>query len=692
MGNDNVEVASLKEKLSTDFQYLPDFAAYLLHHQFDDFINELLRLYRDADIPVLRFFNDVSEDQIAAIVASSNREMLTLIASNQLRLYIEQTLDNWRKNQMPVISREQVHSTDIALGNFARAKAFRQFIPNYTDSWNIFRKLVDEIDRFFLILNSELFTAYIDLQQDEISSINRSLAKREKQLIEAQEIGQIGSFEWEFSGRSSYTPQTFKIFEISGPTDLPSFLDDVHPDDREKVRRALEKAMVDGEYECDYRYLRGGEEKFIHSKGKVQFENGAPVRIIGTVTNETERHHIIQKLQESEKLHKQAQALTHIGNWSWNINDDKILWSDEMYRIYGLEPQSEDISFERFVSFVDPGDRLKAIAQMRRSLESLKIDEHHFKITSARGELKIIRGKGEVVTDERGKPLMVLGTCQDVTHEFKLTQELRERERYLQELNRSLELANQELSRKNEELESFNFIASHDLQEPLRKIQVYSNRIAENAVQDLSPTVREYFSRINAASKRMQKLIEDFLLFSQSANASQPQELVDLSKAVEEIKGELITRIEEKKAAISMSPLPKVYGVPFQIKQLLVNLVSNALKYTRDGIAPEIEISGDLIEGSKIDEPAADPRMLYARVSVADNGIGFDPKYKRKIFELFQRLHSKNHYSGTGIGLALCKKILQNMNGFIKAESQPGKGSVFTFYIPATREVNQLRE
>lgn len=690
MKKEKVDVISLKERLSADFHYLPDYAAYLLHHEHGDFVSELLRLYREADVPLFRFFRDVPPDHISAIVSGASREMLTLLASNQARLYIDQTLTNWLKNQLPVITREQVHSSDITLITFVRAKAFRHFIPNYTEDINTFRLLVEEIDRFFLILNSELFTAYIEVQNEEINNINTALEKREKQLLEAQEIGQIGSFEWDFSGKSSYTPQMFRIFELSGPSNLPSFLNDVHPDDREKVRTALEKAMIDGDFRCEYRYTRGGTEKIIHSKGKVQFENGKPARIIGTVTDETERHRIIEKLQESEKLHKQAQALTHIGNWSWYVADNRILWSDEMYRIYGLEPQSEEITYERFISFIDPADRPRRIAQIRQSLATLKVDEYHFKIRTVRGELKILRGKGEVVADSHSRPVAMLGTCQDVTHEFMLTQQLRERERYLQELNRSLEFANQELSRKNEELESFNFIASHDLQEPLRKIQVYSNRILESGAHELSATLQDYFGRINAASKRMQKLIEDFLLFSQTANASQPQELVDLNKVIEEIKGELVTRIEDKKASIHVSALPRVHGVPFQIKQLLVNLISNSLKYTHEGVAPQIEISGDIIEGSKVGVSGADPGIPYAMISVSDNGIGFDPKYEVKIFELFQRLHSKNVYSGTGIGLALCKKIVQNLKGFIKAESEPGKGSIFTFYIPAMQASDSI--
>jgi light-regulated signal transduction histidine kinase (bacteriophytochrome) len=180
----------------------------------------------------------------------------------------------------------------------------------------------------------------------------------------------------------------------------------------------------------------------------------------------------------------------------------------------------------------------------------------------------------------------------------------------------------------------------------------------------------------------MQKLIEDFLLFAQTLNSGKIEEMVDLNNVVEEIRTELVTRIEEKKATITVSPLPTIYAVPFQMKQLMVNLISNSLKYTSPDVPPVIKITGDIVHGSQIKEAGANKSISYSMICVSDNGIGFEPKYSAKIFELFQRLHSKNVYSGTGIGLALCKKIVQNLGGLITAESQPGKGATFKFYLP----------
>jgi signal transduction histidine kinase len=683
MENENPGISSIKQKISVEFEYLPNFCSFILHNAFEAFIDELLNLYRASDVPIFRYFKNMDADHWRAITSAATRDMLTRLASNQGWQYIDQTINNWLSNQFPLFTREQVNSQDITLINFAKGKALRLFIPKYTNDLVMFGNLVDEIDRFVTVFNSQVFASYLQVQKEEISKMNTALEKREKQLLEAQQIGQVGSFEWDFVTKKSVcTPQMFKIFEIEDLDDLSSLLSAIHPDDRERVHKAIQDALELGDYDCECRYIRNKREKVIHSKGKVQFEIGRPVRIIGTVTDETERHQIIQQLQESEKNHKQAQAITHLGNWSWVVNENTMSWSDEMYRIYGLEPQSETITLERFVSFVHPEDREDRIAQIRNSLETLHVDEYHFRINTAKGEMKVLRGKGEVIAGKDNKPVALLGTCQDVTGESKLTQQLRDREKYLEQLNASLKTANQELSRSNEELESFNFIASHDLQEPLRKIQVYSNRIIENGIHELPPILQDYFSRINNASRRMQKLIEDFLLFAQTLNSGKIEEMVDLNNVVEEIRTELVTRIEEKKATITVSPLPTIYAVPFQMKQLMVNLISNSLKYTSPDVPPVIKITGDIVHGSQIKEAGANKSISYSMICVSDNGIGFEPKYSAKIFELFQRLHSKNVYSGTGIGLALCKKIVQNLGGLITAESQPGKGATFKFYLP----------
>jgi PAS domain S-box-containing protein len=690
---ENEGTVSFREKISLDFTHLPAFAKFVLHQELEHFASELVRLYVENDIPILRFFTSMGNEQRMALVTAFSREMLTMIASNNADQHISQSVQNWLHNQVPMIRREHVQAQDIALVNHVRGKVFRSMIPRYTNDPVLSLQIVEELEQYLIMLDWELSSAYMELQEREIKGMNAALEKREHQLLEAQEIGQIGSFDCDLlrPKESSFTPQVFKILEVES-LDIRTLFHDIEEIDREKISQAMTKAFVDGIYEGEHCYKKNNKEKTIYVRGRVEFNDGRPVRMVGTIMDVTDRHHIINKLRESESLYMQAQALTHIGNWSWVIDEQSITWSDEMYRIYGLPPQSEVITLERFLAFIHPDDREKRVAQIQKSLATLAVEEYHFRIIAADGHEKILRGKGEMVADQHGKPRVMLGTCQDVTREFRLTRELRNREQYLEKLNQSLLHANQDLSRSNEELESFNFIASHDLQEPLRKIQVYSNRILENGICTLPDSLQDYFKRINNASSRMQKLIDDFLFFSQTFSHSQIVEDIDMEKMLAEIKIELNTRIEEKHAQVIVGELPHLHGVPFQIKQLMTNLISNALKYTEVGVPPQISISGALMPGSDVSYAGADPKIIYAQISVADKGIGFEEKYKAKIFELFQRLHSKNAYSGTGIGLALCKKIVQNMRGFITVESEPGKGSVFTVYLPVRPNEDQLRE
>ncbi|AEV98966.1 hypothetical protein A4D02_10440 [Niastella koreensis] len=245
-----------------------------------------------------------------------------------------------------------------------------------------------------------------------------------------------------------------------------------------------------------------------------------------------------------------------------------------------------------------------------------------------------------------------------------------------------LEQKNRELERSNSELSSFSYVASHDLQEPLRKIQAFGNLIQARDVANLSDTSKDYFERMVKAAIRMQNLIDSLLEFSRTTTARKNFELTDLNILLDEVKKELAHRIEEKKATIIAAHLPTLTIIPFQFRQLLSNLISNSLKYSREDVTPVIEITATYVKGSELNEKAALPGKDYFRFKIADNGIGFEQEYAEKIFELFQRLHGRNEYSGSGIGLAICKKIVENHHGFMRAESGAGEGATFYFFIP----------
>jgi PAS domain S-box-containing protein len=269
----------------------------------------------------------------------------------------------------------------------------------------------------------------------------------------------------------------------------------------------------------------------------------------------------------------------------------------------------------------------------------------------------------------------------------KVTRDLTERKLIddkLKAKNAELEEANKELAETNKELSSFAYISSHDLQEPLRKIQTFTSRILETEEKNLTEKGLTYFHRIVSAADRMRLLIEDLLSYSRANAAERKYVPVDLNNVLKEVLVDLETQIEEKKAVIEAGPLPTTNAIPFQFHQLLSNLLTNSLKFSKKGIAPHIIVKSKTIPAEKVPGLQRKIPENYYHISVTDNGIGFNPEFDERIFVVFQRLHGREEYAGTGIGLAICKKIVENHQGVIKAEGRSNDGATFHVYIPAS--------
>jgi len=264
----------------------------------------------------------------------------------------------------------------------------------------------------------------------------------------------------------------------------------------------------------------------------------------------------------------------------------------------------------------------------------------------------------------------------DLTTQKNTQKQLRKNNEQLEEINLALELS-------NHDLHQFASVASHDLQEPLRKIQIFSNLMKEKQ-DDLSPDLKKYLDKIIESSGRMKTLIVDILNYSRlSANISRIEK-IDLNEMVKEILEDFELIIHEKSAKITLAELPVIFGKKGQIRQIFQNIISNALKFSVPGHFPSIIISGKKIK-EKTFNIEEDPNGPYCFISIKDNGIGFDQKYVNNIFDLFERLNSKDKYEGTGIGLAIAKKIIDKHNGLITAESKVGKGAEFKIILPVTQ-------
>ncbi|WP_207493946.1 PAS domain-containing sensor histidine kinase [Aridibaculum aurantiacum] len=909
----------------------------------------------------------------------------------------------------------------------------------------------------------------IALKIDQEKRMAEQLRYREEQLLEAQELAEMGSFELGLNeGKAKVTPQVQKILKLQSGDTLQDFINNIHPADKEKVTTAITAAHAGtAVLDEEFRYFAGEEEKIIWSRGSSSIKNGRSI-LKGTVMDVTQRHYMVQRLQNSEQLYKEAQALTHIGNWTWLTKQTTINWSDEMYRIFDMQPQQEIITIAKLSALLEGSDQLPVfqsiiqdprtadgleyILQIRTSKNNLKIlqvktevrknekgdvfkvigtcqditekqllinrleksenlykqaqalshmgnwslnlpdrsitwsDEMYriyemepgsqvsyeelrkynssdstnigniiqeqiehkrphdffYQINLPSGANKIIHSKGEVVTNSEGNVIQLVGTAQDVTQQKEIEKQLLDNQvfikkiadatpsiissynintgvysfvseglkkllgyeieeplekgvqffidimhpedlpRIMEENNKALAYANTkgiecdkemvvefqyriknssgkyrwlhtygtvfdrnregkvenilnislditekveterklqeqekfslhiaeasptilylfdlqqnrflyvnkevtqvlgylpeeilnlgnkvsasflhpedeiknnenhikypiadgsslihqiegrvkdrngkwkwlltreivfkrdengqavqvigsalditdrkemeqtliqktiQLQQSNSNLEEFAHIASHDLQEPLRKICTFGDRLLNNFNHALAPEGKVYLDKMINSSQRMQQLINDILSIS-LISGDKSYRRYSLQKVLDEVLQTLDLKIEKTRAIIQADQLPEANINPSQMRQLFQNLLSNSLKFVSKEETPVITIKTEYLTASKAAKYHLKNSSRFIQITISDNGIGFDAEYAEKIFAIFQRLHGRAEYEGTGIGLSICKKIVENHNGVIFASASPGGGATFTFIIP----------
>ena len=376
---------------------------------------------------------------------------------------------------------------------------------------------------------------------------------------------------------------------------------------------------------------------------------------------------INNELLITQQSFEHAEQIAEISYWNWNIESNSLTYSRNQYRLLGCEPFEFEPTVEKFMEFVHPDDHSIIIEGNQKVLTESTPSVAYFRIIRKDGELRYFKSIGKIITDNYKKKI-IIGINADITEQFLSDKLLKEK------LN-DLELSNNELS-------AFNHVASHDLQEPLRKIQILISRIKEKDFHTISLKGQEYFSRIQVAANRMQKLIDDLLIFSRTNKADKVLALSDLNTLLANSIQELTQIIEEKNAIINSSQLPTIDVIAFQIQQLFSNLIGNSLKYCKPNLIPVIKINSKIISGNDIPDSWKTSTKQFYAISISDNGIGFEAQYAENIFTLFQRLHSDTEIPGTGIGLAICKKIIENHKGYITASSNPNEGATFTFFLP----------
>ncbi|HMG90099.1 MAG TPA: PAS domain S-box protein [Chryseolinea sp.] len=363
--------------------------------------------------------------------------------------------------------------------------------------------------------------------------------------------------------------------------------------------------------------------------------------------------------------------------WTSDTEGNLNYFNKSVFDYSGLTP--DQLNKGGWIEIVHPNDQDQNISEWMNSINTGKdfLFEHRFRRHD--GEYRWQLSRATPQRDENGKIQMWVGTSTDIQDQKTFASEL---EKQVNIRTNELAEKNIELEKINKELQSFVYISSHDLQEPLRKIQTLVSRITEIEIENLSDRGKDYLKRMHAAAVRMQTLIQDLLSYTRNTTSDEKFEHTNLNKIVGEVLDGCKEERNIKRATVRATELCDVNIIPFQFRQVLQNLISNSLKFSSPKRLLTIEIRSKIVNGEDLSGMNFSVNKKYCHISVSDNGIGFDQKYSRKVFELFQRLHGRGEYEGTGIGLAIVKKIVENHHGVITVSSELDKGTTFDIYLP----------
>jgi two-component system CheB/CheR fusion protein len=366
--------------------------------------------------------------------------------------------------------------------------------------------------------------------------------------------------------------------------------------------------------------------------------------------------------------------LYDLGNKQWNIPALRELLEDI------IPKNSQFYNYEVKHTFLHLGEKIMSL-NASRIIQKTHREHLILLIIADITEVRQLIVEKELL--EKG--LLNKEISERKAEKIRLEKAVEERTQELKAANDLLEDKNTSLQNMNKELAAFTYVSSHDLQEPLRKIQIFAGRILDKENEQLSDGGKNYFRIIQESAARMQHLIRDLLAFSRVSEANRSFEDIDISSIIEEIKTDLKEVIASKNAIIEVIEICEVRTIPFQFRQLMYNLISNALKFSKPQEPAHITITCRKVKYSKLKIASLPPQQEYCHITITDSGIGFEKAYGQKIFEVFQKLHSKEEYPGTGIGLAIVKKIVDNHNGSIMATGELGKGASFDIYFPTVQ-------
>ncbi|MBA4065397.1 MAG: hypothetical protein C0501_17125 [Isosphaera sp.] len=537
--------------------------------------------------------------------------------------------------------------------------------------------------------------------QRELEQALRDAAGRFRTLTEA-----VPQLVWTADPRGEPTFFNRRWHEHTGlpltPGEAEHWISAVHPDDIDRFRAEWQLAVAGrpDRFTSEFRLRRAADGAYrwmLSTAVPLRDEAGAVAEWVGSITDIDDQKRYAEVLEDvvrkrtaalAEEVEERTRAEAEVREQRGfldailaNVADGIVacdaagtltLFNQACREFHGLpaEPLPPDRWADRYSLLRAGGGAPLAPDEipLARALAGERVRDFEFVIAPAGLPRRTVLASGQPLVADDGRQLGAVVSMRDVTA--------------MKEAERKLKEANAELVRSNAELEQFAYVASHDLQEPLRKIQAFGDRLTTKFRAAVPDGAKEYVDRMQTSAGRMQRLINDLLNYSRVTTTARPFSRLNLTRLVREVVSDLSVRIEATGADVRVGELPDIEADPTQMRQLFQNLIANAVKFHRPGVPPVVEVSGAWVIDPPPAGPAADPAPV-CRIAVRDNGIGFDEKYLDRIFQVFQRLHGRDEYDGTGVGLAVCRKIAERHGGSITAHSRPGDGATFVVTLPA---------
>jgi PAS domain S-box-containing protein len=541
-----------------------------------------------------------------------------------------------------------------------------------------------------VIFDSEKKPKYFIGVLEDITEQHNALAmqrENDERLRLVMESAKIGT--WDFEPRSGKLFWDARCKELFGMhpddhADYDVFLRGLHPDDRDYADKENQDAINgkgNGDYDIEYRTigLRDGKLRWVRAKGRsYRDEHNVTYRYAGTVIDITDQKMREQNLREQEERFRLlANSIPQI---VWTTNEHGIVdYMSDKWELYtGNPPTYDKVSFRELMH---PDDLGQIMPRWTECMEAGVTFTAEYRLKNIHtNAYRWYSCTTSPLIDQGGKVVKWIGSATDIDDQKTVKQNL---EAGVAQRTRELSEINVRLEKSNDELEQYAYVTSHDLKEPLRKVIYYSSFLNDKFNSSIPPEALGYINRIENSALRMNALINDLLEYSKLAKGGEKLETVDLNNCITEVKNEYDFAMQEKNVVLETSQLPVIRGVATQINQLFSNLVSNAIKFSKPNASNKIKISAEVLSASEHTTYAMlSQSPMYYKITVTDEGIGFDSAYREQIFSIFQRLNHRSRFEGHGIGLALCRKIVHNHKGLIFADGVEGKGAMFTIIFP----------